>query len=140
MYVYSGPFCVSKREFYERRENYPPSFRISFSSFYSFSLKELNSFFFSISIERSVLAAREEKSERVESSKITRKTERRGAMFKEKEKIDASAGRGGENAYESAVIARYHELFNATAGVFTSVERTSRVNKIMQLLLFCTTY
>ena len=57
-------------------------------------------------------------------------------MFKEKEKIDASAGRGGE----SAVIARYHELFNATAGVFTSVERTSRVNKIMQLLLFCTTY
>lgn len=136
MYVHSGPFCVSKREFYERRENYPPSF----SSFYSFSLKELNSFFFSISIERSVLAAREEKSERVESSKITRKTERRGAMFKEKEKIDASAGRGGENAYESAVIARYHELFNATAGVFTSVERTSRVNKIMQLLLFCTTY
>lgn len=136
MYVYSGPFCVSKRGFDERRENYPPSF----SSFYSFSLKELNSFFFSISIERSVLAAREEKSERVESSKITRKTERRGAMFKEKEKIDASAGRGGENAYESAVIARYHELFNATAGVFTSVERTSRVNKIMQLLLFCTTY
>lgn len=140
MYVYSGPFCVSKRGFDERRENYPPSFRISFSSFYSFSLTELNSFFFSISIERSVLAAREEKSERVESSKITRKTERRGAMFKEKEKIDASAGRGGENAYESAVIARYHELFNATAGVFTSVERTSRVNKIMQLLLFCTTY
>lgn len=136
MYVHSGPFCVSKRGFDERRENYPPSF----SSFYSFSLKELNSFFFSISIERSVLAAREEKSERVESSKITRKTERRGAMFKEKEKIDASAGRGGENAYESAVIARYHELFNATAGVFTSVERTSRVNKIMQLLLFCTTY
>lgn len=137
MYVYSGPFCVSKRGFDERRENYPPSFRISFSSFYSFSLKELNSFFFSISIERSVLAAREEKSERVESSKITRKTERRGAMFKEKEH---RARRGGENAYESAVIARYHELFNATAGVFTSVERTSRVNKIMQLLLFCTTY
>lgn len=87
----------------------------------------------------SVQFQREEKRnptiERVESSKITRNGKARSDVQGE-----GTSTRGGRRV-ERVRERRYCSLsrtFNATAGVFTSVERTSRVNKIMQLLLFCT--
>lgn len=64
-------------------------------------------------------------------------------MITENAKLDilymnASRERKREDR-EPRVIARYHELLMQQPGVFTSTERTSRVNKIMhRLLLFCT--
>lgn len=121
-------------------------------SFLHFILTEFDSLFF-LSLRREFRSSsfsneetlhdgsfqREEKRnptiERVESSKITRNGKARSDVQGE-----GTSTRGGRRV-ERVRERRYCSLsrtFNATAGVFTSVERTSRVNKIMQLLLFCT--